>query len=168
MKRERYLADIDQVLEKTLREKSPSIADKRRIKFSEDLVESGQFKKIAFDVYKVDNDPYENIWLLEDVDGIPHLVRASDPSFESATRGEWSAISDYEKSNITLAYKNTPVARFSSNDYGFSRDDIITFKSALLNRVSGDADFVKEVLAEQPQSKRLALADTFPELRKFV
>lgn len=168
MKRERYLADIDRILMDTLRKQSPGVSEKKTIKFSEELIESGQIKKVAFDVYKVDNDPYENIWILENIDGVPHLVRASDPSFESSVKGDWAAVSDHDKRNVTLAYKNTPVARFSSQDYGFSKEDIITFKSALLGRIGDDKEFIKEVLAEQPESKRIALADTFPELRKFV
>ena len=168
MKREKYFADIDRVLIDALRRGSPSIAEKMKIKFSEDLVKSGHFKKEAFDVYRVDNDPYAGLWLLENIDGVQHLVRASDPVFETTEQGSWGAISDYDKSNVTLSYKNIPIARFSSEDFGFSKLDIITFKSALLNRVSTDEGFIKEVLAEQPKSKRDDLVNTFPEFRKFV
>lgn len=168
MKKEKYLADIDKVLLRTLRNQSPSIADKTKIKFSQELIDSGEIRKEAFDVYRVDNDPYEHLWILEDFNGVPHLVRASDPTFNTSGKGNWSAISDYDRTNITLAYKNIPIARFSSDEYGFEKDDIITFKSALLDRVSSDEDFIKEVLAEQPQSKREDLAVNFPEFRKFV
>lgn len=168
MKNEKYLADIDKVLIKTLRKQSPSIAHKTRIKFSDDLVKTGQVRKEAFDVYRVDNDPYENMWLLEDVGGVPHLVRASDPIFESAEKGDWIAISDYDKKNITLSYKNAPIARFSSDDFGFDLESIMTFKSALLDRVSEDEEFIKEVLAEQPRSKREDLTVSFPELKKYI
>ncbi len=168
MKREKYLADIDKVLIKTFRKKSSNVGDKHAIKFSNELVESGEIKKIAFDVYRVDNDPYENLWILEEVNGVPHLVRASDPQFEATVKGDWTATSDYDKENITLSYKNVPVARFSSTDYGFGKSDVMTFKSALLERLGSDQEFLKDVLAEQPASKKETLVSNFPELLKFV
>lgn len=169
MKREKYLADIDKVLIETFRKKSPNIGDKSRIRFSKELEESGQIKKVAFDVYRVDNDPYENLWILEDVNGVPHLVRASDePQSEPSVRGDWVATSDHERQNVTLSYKNVPVARFASKDYGFNKSDVMTFKSALLERLESDNEFLREVLAEQPNSKKESLVQNFPELLKFV
>lgn len=169
MKREKYLADIDKVLIKTFKKESPNIGDKSKIRFSKELEDSGQIKKIAFDVYRVDNDPYENLWVLEDVNGVPHLVRASDDfQAEPSVMGDWVATSDHERENVTLSYKNVPVARFASKDYGFNKSDVITFKSALLERLESDNEFLKEIFAEQPISKKESLVKNFPELRKFL
>lgn len=126
------------------------------------------FKKVAFDMYKVDNDPYESLWALQEIDGKQHLVRASDPQFETRKSGDWEAISDYDKKNVTLSYKNIPITRFSSDEYGFSSNDISLFKSAIIEKSSSDDSFVKELLKEQPSNKRDALILTFPELKKFI
>jgi hypothetical protein len=168
MQKEKYLAEIDRVLISVTSDKSKSLGDKSSIVYSKELVDSGQIKCFAFDVYKVDNDPYQDLWVLEDVGGVPHLVRASSPKTDSTVIGDWSAVSDYNKENITLIYKSTPIARFSSDVYGFSSEDIFTFKSALLDRVGADSEFVKEVLSEQPANKREALAATHPEFKKFI
>lgn len=168
MMKDKYLADIDRVLLKTLADQSKSLADKNAIKFDKSLIEQGHIKKVAFDVYKVDNDPYRDLWMLENIDGVPHLIRASDPHSEETVIGEWSASSDFDKKNITLAYKSKPIARFSSDVYGFTADDILTFKEAILGKIQSDENFFKEVFAEQPEGKRRSLVNSFPELNKYI
>jgi hypothetical protein len=168
MSREKYLANIDRVLSKVVNKKSKNLKDKNRVEFSEDLLKKGFFQKVAFDVYKVDNDPYSDLWVLQDVEGSQYLVRTSNPQSQSQDSGNWSAASNYDKDNITLAYKNVPVARFSSDVYGFSPEEIITFKSALLGRIQDDEDFIKEVLGSEPSGKIDALVRSFPELRKLI
>jgi hypothetical protein len=168
MSREKYLANIDQILSNVLSKKSKDIRSKDRVEFSEDLLKKGFFQKVAFDVYKVDNDPYSDLWVLQDVEGTQYLVRASNPQYQSQDSGEWTVTSNHDKDNITLAYKNIPVSRFSSDVYGFSPEEIITFKSALLDRVKEDQDFIKDVLNSEPEQKREALMLSFPELRKLI
>lgn len=168
MSRKKYLDDIDRVLIETFLKKSEDIGSKNFIKFSKELENSGAIRKIAFDVYKVDNDPYDNMWVLEDIDGVAHLVRASDPQYENEVSGDWKVTSSYDRTNITLSYKDTPITRFSSSDYGFNKEDIISFRSAILSRVKEDREFLKEVLAEQPQNKKETLVSTYPELLKLI
>lgn len=168
MSKEKYLAKIDKILVDVLNKKSKSLAEKNELLFSDELVKNGSVKKIAFDVYKVENDPYDSLWTLEDVVGQQYLVRANDPKYDVSESGNWSLATSYDKSNITLAYKSVPIARFSSSDYGFNPDEVTTFKSALLERIHGDNIFIKEVLDEQPESKKIALISTFPEFKKFL
>ncbi len=168
MSREKYLAKIDQVLSDVLNKKSKDLKSKNKIKFSEELLRKGFFQKVAFDVYKVDNDPYSDLWVLQDIEGSQYLVRAENPKYQSEESGDWTVASNYDKDNITLAYKNVPIARFSSDKYGFLPEDIITFKSALLDRVEKDVDFVRDVFKSEPEQKRTALVHSFPELVKFI
>lgn len=168
MIKEKYRTDVDGALKSVFRKSATSLKTVNAIEFQEELVSSGAIKKMAFDVYRVDNDPYKSLWLLEEVEGKKYLVRAEDPVFASAEQGDWTAVSDYEHRNVTLAYKNVPIARFSSDSYGFSQADIGSFKTALLELASEDHSFVQEVLAEQPEDKRQALAFNFPELSKFI
>jgi len=155
---------LDQVLIKLAKEQSTDIGVKDCIKVKEGV----SFRKVAFDRFKVDNDPYESLWALQDIDGQQHLVRASDPKFETRKNGDWEVISDYDKRNVTVSYKNIPITRFSSDEFGFSPDDISIFKSAIIEKTSCDGSFVRELLNEQPASKREALVSTFPELKKFI
>lgn len=166
-RKEEYLIEVDRVLANLANENKEQFRP-TRIAFSKDKVTSGQFTKVAFDVYKVDNDPYSDLWILEEsADGI-HLVRASEPTNTLEVRGDWTAISDYDRHNVTLNYKNIPIARFSSQDFNFKPEEIITFKSALLARAQEDTEFVKNVLAGQPTGKIEALVVNFPEFKKFI
>jgi hypothetical protein len=168
MIKEKYRTDIDEVLRGFLTKNATSLKSLNRIEYTEGLVGTGAIKKIAFDVYKVEDDPYKSLWLLENIEGKPYLVRASDPKFDLKSEGTWSAVSDYEHKNVTLSYKNIPIARFSSDNYNFLPGDVGSFKTALLELAADDQSFIKEVLAEQPEDKRRALAYTFPELNKFI
>lgn len=168
MSRDKYLANIDKVLQKVVTKTSDDLSYHNKIAYSEELEKNGTFKKIAFDVYKVEHDPYSGLWTLEELEGKPYLVRASDPQYESVANGDWTVISDYDKKNVTLAYKKVPIARFSSERYKFDSNDIITFKSALLDNINQNSNFIKSVLLEQPDSKRSALVSTFPEFNKFL
>ena len=155
---------IDKALIDFFEKRNKSLASKNKIKYSDDIL----IKKMAFDYFKVDNDPYEDLWKMENQNGEMFLVR--DTTFKNNSRkiGNWTAVSDHSKSAITLAYKNVPIAKLSSDEYGFSKDDIITFKSALLDSVNGDETFVKDVISTQPKAKVEALSNTFPELKKFL
>ncbi len=167
MRKEKYLANIDRILEDVVRRNSKNTGDKNMIPFSSDLEKSGEIKKVAFDVYRVANDPYRDLWNVESVDGKEYLVRASDPQPSLEARGEWTAITSHDQKDITLAYKKIPIARFSSDKYGFKNDDVFTFKSALLENTK-DEKFIKDVLLEQPESKRVALVNEFPEFKKII
>lgn len=167
MSKEKHLANIDRVLQDTLRKTSKKIGDQNKIVYSEELEKKGTILKVAFDVYQVPEDPYNGLWTLEDLNGQPYLVRASTPQHEQDP-GNWTVISNQDLNNITLSYKKYPIASFSSEKYGFDSKDIISFKQALLDNVNTDQDFVKEVLLEQPEPKRLAVLSKFPELQKVI
>jgi hypothetical protein len=166
MKKEKYTAQIDGVLTSFIKSASKSISEKDRVAVTE---ENEKFiKKIAFDVYRVDNDPYDGLWLMQEADDGKYLVRASDPHFDHKKNGDWEAITDYSQENITLAYKNVPIVRFSSKEFGFTSDTVSSFKSAVLDKASTDEEFLKGVFSMQPESKRAAISNTFPEFKKFV
>jgi hypothetical protein len=165
---DKYRTDVDSVLKGFLEKTATSLKSANSIAYTQALVDAKAIRKIAFDVYRVEDDPYKSLWLLEDIEGKPYLVRASEPTFEANKHGDWSAVSDYEHRNVTLAYKNIPIARFSSESYGFLPEDISSFKTALLELAGEDQSFVKEIFADQPEDKRTALAYTFPELNKFI
>jgi len=155
---------LDDLLIKLTKKASKNMTDQDIIPYD---LESNtpHIQKYALDLYRIDNDPYRDLWLLEeDKNGKKFLVRASDPQCDTKDDGDWSAISDFDQKNVTLAYKHVPISRFSSIDYNFTPEDIITFKDALLDKVSSDKDFVKEVLAAQPTAMRTAIVQTFPEL----
>ena len=153
--------NLDELLIDILKKKSDSLLDKDRIPVDGSIL----IKKVAFDFYKVDNDPYNGLWTTEESDdGSTYLVRASDPKFEQKEAGDWVAISDYDSNNITLSYKSVPIVRMSSDEYGFSKENIFEFKDAILEKVSSDARFLEEIMSSQPDAKISAIYQSFPEL----
>lgn len=152
--------ELDNILFDLYQNRVKDISKKNKIPVSDAI----GLKKIAFDLYKIMNDQYGDLWKVED----GFLIRSSDPKYGVKEGGDWSAVSNYEGNIVTLAYKNIPVCNFSSEEYGFSSDDVFTFKSALLEEVSESSDFLKSVFSSQTKSKTEALASVFPELKKFV
>lgn len=135
-------------------------------KLSVDLVKH-RMHKVAFDVYNVDNDPYDGLWRLESNadDGKEYLVRmdGEGTAAEIKTAG-WSAISNENGTSITLAYKNVPIQRLSGQVFGFAKSDAGIFKRALLEKISNDDEFKSKILDMQSDQKKAELVTTFPEL----
>jgi len=154
------MKELDNILFDLYQKRIKDVSKKNKIALSEAV----GLKKVAFDIYKIMNDQYNDLWKVED----GFLVRSSDPKYQVKEGGDWSAVSSYDGKIVTLAYKNVPVCNFSSEEYGFSNNDVFTFKGALLDEVSQNNDFLKNVFSSQAKSKREALTNVFPELKKFV
>lgn len=154
------MKNLDNILFDLYQKRTKDVSKKNKIAIDEAV----GLKKVAFDIYKVMNDQYNDLWRVED----GFLVRSSDPKYQVKEGGDWSAVSSYDGKIVTLAYKNVPVCNFSSEEYGFSTEDVFTFKGALLDEVSQNNDFIKNVFSSQAKSKKEALTNVFPELKKFV
>ena len=156
------MSDLDKVLIELSSSRETDISKKDRIPVTEDL----SIKKVAFDMYKVFGDQYNDLWQIESSDDGAYLVRASDPRYQTKEGGDWSASSNYDGDNVTLSYKNIPICSFSSDDYGFSGEDVFAFKSALLDMASGDNEFVKSLIDSQVEAKANAIRGLFPGMFK--
>ena len=154
--------DIDSLLIKILKKNSSSMVDKNVLPMDDSV----SFKKVAFDLYRVDNDPYNGLWVSKELDGKQHLVRTEDPTYNYQDNGDWVAITDYDCANITLAYKNAPIVSFSSEEFGFDNENVISFKNVILDKISSDDKFFSEVMSDQPREKLSAIFETFPELKR--
>lgn len=156
------MSELDKVLVELSRNRETDISKKDRIPVTKDLA----FKKVAFDMYKVFGDQYNDLWQIESSDDGAYLVRASDPRYQTKEGGDWSASSNYDGDNVTLSYKSVPICSFSSDDYGFSGEDVFAFKSALLDMASGDSAFVKSLIDSQVEAKANAIRGLFPGMFK--
>tara|TARA_Y100000287_G_scaffold171419_1_gene157846 strand:- start:2298 stop:2768 length:471 start_codon:yes stop_codon:yes gene_type:complete len=156
------MSELDSLLIELSQKRSSDLSSKNRIKVTDDL----QIKKVAFDMYKVLKDQYNDLWKVEDIEGEKFLVRSSDPKYSAKEEGDWVVTGNYDGDNVTLSYKKVPICSFSSDEFGFCSDDIFTFKSALLDMIDEDASFVKKVISRQPKAKVAAIESLFPELLK--
>lgn len=127
------------------------------------------FTKVAFDVFQLNTSPVESLWTLEEgEDGKQYLVAVyNDETQEKPleAKSEWHALADKEAKNVTLLYKNTPIQRFASKDFGFNSEDVYVFQKTLINKLSSDRDFLKKFLDSQPEEKKNQLLAQFPELK---
>lgn len=125
------------------------------------------FSKVAFDVFQLNNMPNESLWILEEgADGEQYLVAQYDEESNDSLeiKSNWMTLCDRKAENVTLTYKDTPVKRFASSDYGFTKDDINIFQQMLIQKLSNDESFVYKLLKSQPEAKRKLLLEQFPEL----
>lgn len=126
----------------------------------------GLFTKIAFDVFQFNASPTESLWKLEeDENGKQFLVAMYDDSnAEIITQGNWNALPDKTAQNITLFYKDTPLQRFASKDFGFDQDTAGIFQRILIEKLSSDQAFRLKFLNSQNEEMRAQLLVKFPEL----
>jgi len=154
--------DLDKLLAELSADREKGVSNSNKIKISSDI----RIKKVAFDMYKVFGDQYDDLWAVETTGDEQFLVRSSHPRFGRSDDGLWSTSSDYSCDSVTLSYKNVPLCAFSSDEYGFSEDSVFTFKSALLDMANNDSDFINKVVDSQLKSKADAIKDVFPDLFK--
>lgn len=122
------------------------------------------FTKVAFDVFQMNSSPIESLWTLEaDEDGKQYLVATYDDGAIVAAASTWQTFSNKEASTVTLMYKDCPVYKFASTEYGFSKDDVHLFERLVLNKAK-EPSFVKLLLESQPEKAESIIA-LFPELR---
>lgn len=127
------------------------------------------FTKVAFDVFQLNNTPFESYWILEQgEDGQEYLVAKYDdaPDGELEAHGSWQALSDKTASNVTVYYKGVPVKRCTASDFGFTTDDVHLFTKTVADGLNGNDELAEKMLAELPAEKADALAQQFPELKK--
>ncbi len=144
---------------------STVIENKGRLPYNENR---HLFTKVAFDVFQMNDSPFEAYWTLETgEDGEEYLVATYDAeSKESGLTSEskWEALSDKKSENVTLFYRGVPVKRFASCEYNFNSSDVNIFKSSLVGKLKKEASFVNKLLKVLPNEKKTALVQTFPEL----
>lgn len=117
------------------------------------------FKKVAFDVYKPVTGS-EQLWELRDgPDGKQYLFALYEEGEDivaQASMKQWYAVPDAQGLNITLSFKQIPIARFASNECGFKPEEANAF-AAFIEAKAMNQDFVKEMLKHLPEAKRNAL-----------
>jgi len=156
------MSELDDILLKLSQDREKNPTNKNRIELTEDV----KIKKVAFDMVRVYGDAYNDLWKVEQDGDKKFLIRSSHPSYGIKEAGSWSAQSNYSSDAVTLAYKGVPICSFSSDEYGFSKDDVFTFKTALLDMAENDPLFVNKVVDAQLEAKASAIKQVFPDLFK--
>lgn len=125
------------------------------------------FRKVAFDVFQLSGSPIDSLWNLEDgEDGEQFLVAQyeDDDAQGLESKSQWTALTDKTAENVTLLYRDTPIQRFASSQYGFDSGDVHVFQDTLIEKLSTDKDFLDKFLESQSEEKKAELLRQFPEL----
>ena len=126
------------------------------------------FSKIAFDVFRLNNSTSDALWILEDGDdGSQYLVAQYEDSETERPielKSHWLALSDRDSKNVTLMYKDEPIQRFASSEFGFDKDDVHIFQKTLVEKLSSNKDFLDKLIKSQSKEKRDTILKQFPEL----
>jgi len=123
------------------------------------------FKKVAFDVYKQDGS--DTLWELRSDKDEEYLVALYDDGetdliVKSEDDKDWIATADMNGENITLSYKKTPIARFSSDEYQFTSDMAERF-ATFIEKQALSSKFVDDLVKTMPEQKRAAVLKLLQE-----
>lgn len=120
------------------------------------------FKKVAFDVYKPLSGS-DQLWELRQAeDGKQYLYALyedpEDITVESEQEeGPWRATSDHSGENVTLSYKNIPIARYAGVKEGFKPNEAGLFAEFLESKAQ-EKDFLEGLIRKLPDAKKEVLA----------
>lgn len=124
------------------------------------------FKEAVADLFRKNDE--DGLWKIETADGEDFFIRTEIEDPEAAIVKEaslWSAATDKKSENITLAYKNIPLKRFTSSEFGFTKENVSKFCDRILASVS-DEEFKKHLFAEMGLQTKKTIETECPELLK--
>jgi len=122
--------------------------------------------RIAFDMFRLDEDK-ENLWQVQaDDDGNEFLVRTYELPKDDAlqAKSEWSVVEDGKKASLTVAYHGMPIHRLVAAEYGAGTPDDVRMLRDLIQTRLADPEFADKMLATLPEPKRAALVESLPKL----
>jgi hypothetical protein len=122
--------------------------------------------RIAFDMFRLDDDK-ENLWQVQaDDDGNEFLVRTYELPKDEAlqVKSEWSVVEDGKKASLTVVFKGMPIHRMVGSEYGARTPDDVKLLRDLIQAKLTEPEFASSMLASMSKSKCAALLETFPKL----
>jgi hypothetical protein len=125
--------------------------------------------RVAFDLFKFDEDK-EHLWQIQaDDDGNEFLVRTYElPKEDIQVKSDWNVVEDGKKASLTIAYKGMPIHRLVTADYGAATPGDVGLLRDLFQAKLADDAFAGRFLMSLPESKRAALVAAFPKIASIV
>jgi len=101
---------------------------------------SGKFAQVGINLFR--HQENNTIWQLQAGDDGEFIIRAEpveeQHTVESSQDGEWTAICDSSKQNITLSHHKLPLCRFASKDFGFDAETAEQFQKYLIEQLESE------------------------------
>lgn len=124
-----------------------------------------KLQKVAFDVVRfIDGQDIEGLWQIKQTEGGEYIVAMYEDSLDAKVATDWSAYPDKTASNVSVFYKNTPVARISLAQLGIPVEDRSGMAAGLPRKLASNAKLVAGLLQQVPAEDRVQLLQTYPEL----
>jgi len=123
--------------------------------------------RVAFDLFRMDNDT-ESLWQVQaDDDGNEFLVRTYDVDQHEdlQAKSNWSVDADKKQANLTISYRGMPIHRLAAADFGAQTPaETRSLQKLVLSKLAADKEFINSLIDSLPAPKREALVTSFPEL----
>ena len=119
-----------------------------------------QFTKVAFDVYKRTGE--ESLWELRESEGGQKILVALYEEQDNETvktasvKSDWTAHADMTRQFVTLAFKGSPVYKFSSKEHGFDEASAGQFANYVAAQAK-DPVFINKMAASLTPARRAHL-----------
>lgn len=119
------------------------------------LGNESKMTRVAFDLFKLDGDNKEDLWMVQaDDDGKEFLVRTDRFLEEDESKlvtSNWTVLLDKKASNLTILHKNIPITRLAMKDFGIKNEkDANVFSNVVFNKFATDKEFIEKFLSELP------------------
>ena len=137
---------------------------KRETRFAKEQ-HNQKFIKAAADLFRKNDE--DGLWRIETAeDGKDYFVRTDIVDPENVVQSStslWSMTADKAGENVTLAYSNVPVKRFTASEFKFTKASVNAFCKRVLSQTE-DSQFKRHIVAEMGSSTKELLQKQAPEL----
>jgi len=118
--------------------------------------------RVAFDMFRLDGDEADDLWQVQaDDDGNEFLVRTYALDGEDnkvAEASDWSVLADKKYANLTVSFKDMPLTRIASKDFGAENPrDGKSLQGIIFKKLSSNGAFALKLIGSLPQEKISAL-----------
>lgn len=122
--------------------------------------------KVAFDVVKFkDSSDIDGLWQVQSSDDGEVIVALYEETPKLETKSSWSAVADKTASYVHVFYKNEPVIKLASANFGVtSKEDSVSFVENLPKILAENVGIRSSLLNELSAEDRKSFTTKYPEL----
>jgi hypothetical protein len=128
--------------------------------------------RVAFDLVRFNDNTSEELWQIQSSDDGEFLVRTYNlPEDKIVSESDWTVNLDKSGENITVAYKNMPIQRFASKQFGAEDlSEALLLRRTIRKKLALDQGFVDSFVKSLPENKQEILIGLInvPSIKKPV
>lgn len=138
-----------------------SVVSKKSYKFDD---VRGNFTKVAFDIYRKNDAPDDELWQIQSSDDGDYIVALYVDEEKTATASfqPWSVM--VKNADLHIFYKKEHLCKIAASQMGFKEEDLSLAKRYLPNKLSANKALVKSLLNSVDQETSKEILSKYPEL----